>query len=93
MARDAVQCLHINLEMIFLFEKLFMCNAISHGVVYETSVVQYLCEQGAGKVAMDCHGMTPLHWAARDGHVPVVQYTCKISKNRERGHTRPRSYE
>ena len=43
------------------------------------SVVQYLCEQGADKEASSHIGFTPLHWAAREGHLPVVQYLRKSS--------------
>jgi len=46
-------------------------------------VVQYLCEQGAGKEARDRSGMTPLLWAARCGHLPVVQYLCEQGTDKE----------
>jgi len=38
------------------------------------TVVQYLCEQGADKEARGKDGMTALHEAAQEGHLPVVQH-------------------
>jgi len=36
-----------------------------------------LVQKGADKEARDGDGMTPLHWAAQEGHLPVVQYLCE----------------
>ena len=46
-------------------------------------MVQYLCEQGADKEARDDSGMTPLHKAACNGHLPVVQYLCEQGADKE----------
>ena len=45
-------------------------------------MVQYLCEQGADKVARD-DGNTPLLYAAEKGHLPVVQYLCEQGADKE----------
>jgi len=46
-------------------------------------VVQYMCEQGAGKEARDEDDWTPLHRAARYGHLPVMQYMCERGADKE----------
>jgi ankyrin repeat protein len=33
--------------------------------------------------ARDCRGRTPLHWAADNGHLPVVQYLCEQGVDKE----------
>ena len=40
-------------------------------------------EQGAGKEARDEDGETPLHFAAHEGHLPVVQYLCEQGADKE----------
>ena len=40
-------------------------------------MVQYLCEQGGDKGALDRWGISPLYIAAEEGHLPMVQYLCE----------------
>jgi ankyrin repeat protein len=46
-------------------------------------MMKYLCEQGADKEARNNHGRTPLHWAAYNGHLPMVQYLCEQGADKE----------
>jgi len=46
-------------------------------------VVQYLCERGADQEARDDGDMTPLHYAAYYGHLPMVQYLCEQGADKE----------